>query len=191
MFKDRNNLLLSVLKYYALVLVILFFNTYLLSFFVHICRIPVGVAKLATEAILFVVNLIVQRLFVFRRKQPRNPSFPDERSLFSWIPIPIPQPLYIPLPAGPRKSGKLRTASRQKPVWVLVAANLAATGVCLCIFALFHHVIPVAHKDAGTVITRPPSGGTLSATTLSGDSSADDAPVRGPDLSGWGAKFAR
>ncbi len=67
-FKDTNNLLLSALKYYALVIVILFFNTYLLSFFVNICHIPAGIAKLMTEAILFFVSMIFQRLFVFRRK---------------------------------------------------------------------------------------------------------------------------
>lgn len=68
-FKDKNNLLQSALKYYALVIVILFFNTYLLSFFVNICHIPAGFAKLMTEAILFFVSMIFQRLFVFRRKK--------------------------------------------------------------------------------------------------------------------------
>lgn len=68
-FKDRNNLLVSALKYYALVLVILFFNTYLLSFFATVCHIPVGISKLMTEAILFFVSMIFQRLFVFRRKK--------------------------------------------------------------------------------------------------------------------------
>lgn len=99
-----------------------------------------------------------------------------------------PHPVHTPPRRTPPKK-KVPPRVKQKPVWVLAAANLAVTGVCLCIFALFHHVIPVAQSGTGTVITRPSSGDTTSSSSdgTSLDTSSDSSA---PDQSGWGAKFA-
>ena len=67
-FKDKGNLLISALKYYALVVFILLINTCLLMFLNEICGIPAGIAKLLTEAVLFTASMLLQRLFVFRNK---------------------------------------------------------------------------------------------------------------------------
>lgn len=99
-------------------------------------------------------------------------------------PVTSPTPVKTP-PRRPPQKKKAPPRVKQKPAWVLVAANLAVTGVCLCIFALFHHVIPVAHSNAGTVITRP---GSSNSAPASDPSSGDTAPP--VDESGWGAKFA-
>lgn len=110
--------------------------------------------------------------------------------------MPVNTPTYSPRPVHtpPRRTPPKRQAPprvRQQPVWVLAAANLAVTGVCLCIFALFHHVLPVAQSGTGTVIDRPSGGNTSSSGGISPDASSDapsDNPS--PDQSGWGAKFA-
>lgn len=68
-FKDKGNLLVSALKYYAVVVFILLINTCLLMFLNEICGIPAEIAKLITEAVLFTASLLLQRVFVFRGKK--------------------------------------------------------------------------------------------------------------------------
>ena len=74
-FRDRSNLLVSVLKYYTVVALILLINTVLLIFFHEWCGIPAWIAKLMTETLMFAVSMLMQRLFVFRGKsRQKKPS---------------------------------------------------------------------------------------------------------------------
>ena len=71
-FQDKSRLLISVLKYYAVVAFVLLFNTALLMFFHEWCGIPPWIAKLLTETLLFVFSMLMQRLFVFRGKSRKE-----------------------------------------------------------------------------------------------------------------------
>ncbi|MCL2884034.1 MAG: GtrA family protein [Oscillospiraceae bacterium] len=62
----------SGVKYFGLVIVILFFNYWLLAFFSEVLPIPLNVAKIMTEVLLFTGSYFVQRFFVFRQKAKKN-----------------------------------------------------------------------------------------------------------------------
>ena len=47
---------------------------------------------------------------------------------------------------APERRKKQKTGKR-RPVWVLAVLDLLMTGVILCVFALFHHVIPWMAQD--------------------------------------------
>lgn len=42
------------------------------------------------------------------------------------------------------------------PVPVVALIDVAVAGACLCIFSLFHHVLPRVSDFQGTPISRPP-----------------------------------
>lgn len=66
-FKDGTNFLESAIKYFTLAIVILIFNTILLSIFVRI-GMQKYVAKIMVECFLFIVNYFIQQQFVFPKK---------------------------------------------------------------------------------------------------------------------------
>lgn len=70
-FKSSNHLLKDALKYFALAAAILAGNTCLLGFFVSVCGIHKMPAKILTEICFFLLSWLVQRLFVFRKKNRR------------------------------------------------------------------------------------------------------------------------
>ena len=41
---------------------------------------------------------------------------------------------------------------RKLPIWAILIIDLLIAGVALCVFALFHHVIPQSHVDTEDVI---------------------------------------
>lgn len=65
-FKSKEKLLLSAIKYFALAGGILFINTFILSILVKQAGIGPHLSKLMVEITLFIVSWLVQRLFVFR-----------------------------------------------------------------------------------------------------------------------------
>lgn len=44
------------------------------------------------------------------------------------------------------------------PIWQMVIIDIALTGICLCVFALFHHVLPQHSDNEGKVVARADSG---------------------------------
>lgn len=67
-FKSHSNILLALIKYYAVVAVVMALNLPLLHVFNITLDIPLSVAKLIVETLLFAVSFILQRFFVFKRK---------------------------------------------------------------------------------------------------------------------------
>lgn len=67
-FKSRESLLKSSLKYAMLAVGILVGNTLVLNLLVTICGIDSMLAKIITEILFFVLSWLVQRLFVFKKK---------------------------------------------------------------------------------------------------------------------------
>jgi len=68
----KSNLLAELLQYYSLVGLVLAANVALLALFNSVLGIPVMIAKLFTEVILFVVNYIVQRDVIFHERRWRR-----------------------------------------------------------------------------------------------------------------------
>lgn len=68
-FKSKTNFLSSFVKYYLLVLVVLGINVGFLELFKNVLNFPLTPAKLLVEAILFVSNYIIQKLFIFKNKK--------------------------------------------------------------------------------------------------------------------------
>jgi hypothetical protein len=48
-----------------------------------------------------------------------------------------------------------KSLPRKIPLWAKFLIDFFALGAALCVFALFHHVLPKDMSDSGTVITRP------------------------------------
>lgn len=65
------------------------------------------------------------------------------------------------------------------PVYLIVIIDVLALGVALCVFALFHHVMPVAYSSEYT----PPAGDTAPVVDVA-------AQGEGDDESDFGARFA-
>ncbi len=70
-FKSSDRLMKEAWKYFALAAAILFGNTCLLGFFVSVCGIHQMLAKIFTEICFFLLSWLVQRMFVFRKKNRR------------------------------------------------------------------------------------------------------------------------
>lgn len=68
-FKSNDNMAVTAVKYYAVVALILALNYVLLSAFNIALHIPLSIAKLIVEALLFAISLGLQRFFVFKTKQ--------------------------------------------------------------------------------------------------------------------------
>ncbi len=71
-FKSKESLFISALKYFALVGVILLVNTFLLRILVENFGIDKYLSKLIVETALFIISWLVQRLFVFKKKVGRG-----------------------------------------------------------------------------------------------------------------------
>lgn len=67
-FKNDSHLIKSVLKYYAGAVPILVLNYFGLRLLNIVLHVPLFLAKLIVEAVLFTTSLILQRFFVFRNK---------------------------------------------------------------------------------------------------------------------------
>ena len=72
-------------------------------------------------------------------------------------------------------------------VWVLIVADIAAAGVLLLTFALFHHVIPRDGGGVGVVIDRPSSA----PVTESSAATEDSVPPTETDTPAWLTGFAK
>lgn len=79
-------------------------------------------------------------------------------------------------------SSRVHTSNKQLPVWALIVTDVAITGVCLCVFALFHHVLPRAHQSPVTEIPRP------SSSQAENSAAPSESDVIDPN--DWRAKFA-
>ena len=97
-----------------------------------------------------------------------------------------------PSAARPKKSSRLR------PVWQLVLLDLLMTGLILCVFATFHHVIPRLRLQMGEapepIATAKPdrldSQATAKPQPEPGDGDAEPTPEPTPDPDDWAALFA-
>ena len=71
------------------------------------------------------------------------------------------------------------------PVPVVALIDVVAAGACLCIFSLFHHVLPRVSDFQGTPISRPPvsDGAGASSSPSSTDATQPPSPT------GWAAKW--
>lgn len=80
-----------------------------------------------------------------------------------------------------------RGGHRLLPVPVVVLIDVVLAGAALCVFALFHHVLPRVSENQGTVIPRPTSSAESSASDAvpDGSDSSETAPVQ----TGWAAKW--
>lgn len=67
-FKSKEKLLVSALKYAALAVCILIGNTTILYLLVNACGLHQMLAKIVTEVLFFILSWLVQRFLVFRRK---------------------------------------------------------------------------------------------------------------------------
>ena len=94
---------------------------------------------------------------------------------------------------GRSAPGEGRNGGRgnQLPGWVLILIDVALTGIVVCVFALFHHVLPRKSSNPGIDIPRPPisdvptGGSTVESSTGEGLPSQPDT-----EQGMWGAKFA-
>ena len=68
-FHHKDNVFKAVVKYYAVVALVLCINIPLLHFFNLTLGLPLSIAKLIVETLLFGVSLGMQRFFVFRTKE--------------------------------------------------------------------------------------------------------------------------
>ncbi len=68
-FKSKDKILVTAFKYYAVAALILFLNYLLLQVFNIALKIPLSVAKLIVEALLFMISLGLQRFFVFKVRE--------------------------------------------------------------------------------------------------------------------------
>ncbi len=68
-FKSKGNTAKSASGYFALVAVIIFLSTFVLSFFVHTCGINEFAAKIITECIFFILSWFLQHFVVFKKKK--------------------------------------------------------------------------------------------------------------------------
>ena len=66
-FKSKNNLWYSLVKYYCLVLITIVANYLILSLLTNILNWNLALSKLLVEVILFTFNYIVQKLFIFKK----------------------------------------------------------------------------------------------------------------------------
>ena len=90
--------------------------------------------------------------------------------------------------------GKSRPEGGRKPQlpgWAVFLIDFTLTGIIVCVFALFHHVLPSRSGNPGIDIPRPPvsdvpaNGSTTESSTAENVSSTPEA-----DQGMWGAKFA-
>ena len=63
-FKEKSNLKKQILKYFSLVIIILFLNTTLLKLISHI--INPYLSKLIIELILFILSYLIQKKYIFK-----------------------------------------------------------------------------------------------------------------------------
>lgn len=90
-----------------------------------------------------------------------------------------------------------RKKQKHMPVWQLVAIDVICIGLSLCIFALFHHVLPDVQQEdlskGNAVSTSPPAGYRTPTPTLAGGATpppaVTDSQGNVVDTSGWGASF--
>ncbi len=68
-FKSDDGVLCTAVKYYVVAAVILVLNYLLLNLFNIVLSVPLAVAKLIVEALLFALSLALQRFFVFKSKK--------------------------------------------------------------------------------------------------------------------------
>jgi len=70
-FKSKGNLLRSALKYFLLAAAILVGNTLVLYLFTDVLHVFPMVAKIITEVLFFMINWVIQRRFVFKKKKKK------------------------------------------------------------------------------------------------------------------------
>ena len=58
------------------------------------------------------------------------------------------------------------TTQKAEPAYLLVLIDVLLTGVALCVFALFHHVLPQALKGDNIEINRPSTAALAALHTL-------------------------
>ena len=68
-FKSDESIVSTAVKYYVVAALILILNYLLLNLFNIVLSVPLAVAKLIVEALLFAVSLALQRFFVFKSKK--------------------------------------------------------------------------------------------------------------------------
>ena len=68
-FKSRDGMASTLVKYYTLVVVILAANYGLMLLLCNVLGMAAPLAKILVEVVLFVVNYLVQRTFVFKNKR--------------------------------------------------------------------------------------------------------------------------
>lgn len=81
--------------------------------------------------------------------------------------------------------------ARLLPVPVLAVIDVVLAGAALCVFSLFHHVLPSRGNQQGVEIPRPDTSSTAptGGTTSSGENSGDSSPDNSLSLNGWAVKW--
>lgn len=67
-FKNKENIVKSALKYFALASTILLGNTLMLEFLVNICGVHRMFAKIIAEILFFTLSWLIQRLVIFKKR---------------------------------------------------------------------------------------------------------------------------
>ncbi len=120
-FRASGRALPAALRYYALASAILAANYALLRWQTLTLEEPLWSAKIVTESMLFLFSYAVQEHLVFAHRRP------------------------VALPRGEDRMIPAEPAHRRRrpdhPAW-LAAMDVALIGASLCVFALFHHVLP-------------------------------------------------
>ncbi len=77
---------------------------------------------------------------------------------------------------------------KKPPLALVIALDIVLTGLALCVFALFHHVLPGEIISTGQTLPRPT---TTISTTASGDTATESTATPTTTANGaFGAKFA-
>ncbi len=75
------------------------------------------------------------------------------------------------------------------PIPVMVLFDILTAGACLCVFSLFHHVLPRVSEYQGTVILRPSSSAPAPSGSVPADSTPDSSQTAPVEPTGWAAKW--
>ena len=89
-------------------------------------------------------------------------------------------------PTTPAPSSIRQRHSKRLPGVVVAAIDVLLAGVCLCVFALFHHVLPRKLDTPTRVVPRPGVTSAVSAGTVSSSSDGEQLGEQGM----FGGKFA-
>ena len=79
-FKEKQTLR-TIIQYFCLAIFILCINNVLLTCYTNLLNIPALYSKILTEITLFIISFLVQKIFIFRKKESKNRNAKERSNL--------------------------------------------------------------------------------------------------------------